>query len=148
MSTLVRSFGVKVIVVLDLVLGMLLLLTGLIMQTQRFPAFGALFFSFGIFNGLAAIVFTLIDFILAYAVWSCGKWAWGSFPRILTLRHRCFRIRPVCQAANWRVHLVYHRFGNCVLPNATRSPTLFRQRLNLAGIEGLGEENRLVQFLL
>jgi len=74
----VRSFGVKLLVVLDLVLGMLLLLTGLIMQTQRFPAFGVFFFSFGIFNGLAAIAFALIDFILAYAVWSCGKWAWRA----------------------------------------------------------------------
>jgi hypothetical protein len=65
----VRPFGVKLLVVLGVVLGMLLLLTGLIMYTRPLPAFG-------IFNGLGAIVFALVDFILAYAVWSTRKWAW------------------------------------------------------------------------
>jgi hypothetical protein len=51
-------------------LGMLVLLPGLITHTRPFPAFG-------LFNDLAAIVFALIDFILAYAVWSSRKWAWA-----------------------------------------------------------------------
>ena len=52
-------------------LGVLVLLAGLIAHTRPFPAFG-------VFNGLAAIVFALIDFILAYAVWSSRKWAWAA----------------------------------------------------------------------
>ena len=52
----------------------------------------------------------------------------------------------MCQVANGRVYLVYHRSGACVLPNATRSPTLFRQGLSLTDIEELGEETRLTQF--
>jgi hypothetical protein len=71
LSTLVRPFSVKLLVVLDVVFGMLVLLAGLITHTRPFPAFGA-------FNGLAAIVFALIDFILAYAVWSSRKWAWAA----------------------------------------------------------------------
>jgi hypothetical protein len=71
LSTLVRPFRVKLFVVLDLVLGMLVLLPGLIVYTRPFPAFG-------VFNGLAAIVFALVDFILAYAVWTSRKWAWAT----------------------------------------------------------------------
>jgi len=71
LSTLVRSFSVKLLVVLDVLLGMLVLLAGLVAHTRPFPPFGA-------FNGLAAIVFALIDFILAYAVWSSRKWAWAT----------------------------------------------------------------------
>jgi hypothetical protein len=70
LSTVVRPFGVNLVVVLNVVLGMLLL-TGLIMHTRPFPAFG-------VFNGLAAIVFALVDFILAYAVWTDRKWAWAG----------------------------------------------------------------------
>jgi hypothetical protein len=73
----------------------------------------------------------------------------GGFPHILTTRHHCLRIWPVYQAANGRVRLVNHRFGNCVLPNATRSPTLLRQKLNLTGIEGhRSKETRIAQFLV
>jgi hypothetical protein len=71
LSILVRPFGVKLLVALDAVLGMLLLVTGLIMNTRPFPAFR-------VFNGLPVIVFGLIDFVLAYAVWSSGKWAWAG----------------------------------------------------------------------
>jgi hypothetical protein len=71
LSTLVRSFSVRLLVVLDVLLGMLVLLAGLIAHTRPFPVLGA-------FNGLAAIVFALIDFILAYAVWSSRKWAWAT----------------------------------------------------------------------
>lgn len=71
MSTLARPFSVELLVVLDVVLGMLVLLAGLITHTRPFPAFG-------IFNGLATIVFALIDFILAYAVWSSRKWSWAA----------------------------------------------------------------------
>ena len=77
MSILVRPFGVKLLVILDVVLGLLLLLAGLILHTQPFPAFG-------VFNGLAAIIFALVDFILAYAVWSGRKWAW-AFSLIFSL---------------------------------------------------------------
>ena len=41
------------------------------MHTRPFPPFGD-------FNGLAAIVFALVDFILAYAVWSDRKRAWAG----------------------------------------------------------------------
>jgi hypothetical protein len=67
----VRPFGVKLLVALDAVLGMLLLVIGLIMNTRPFP-------TFQVFNGLPVIVFGLIDFVLAYAVWSSRKWAWAA----------------------------------------------------------------------
>ena len=140
MSILVRPFGVKLLVALDAVLGMLLLVIGLIMNTRPFP-------TFQVFNGLPVIVFGLIDFVLAYAVWSSRKWAWAA-SHILTPRHRCFRICLVCEAANGRIRVIHQRFGNCVLPNATRRPTLFRQRPKLASIEGVrSKETRLAQYL-
>jgi len=71
LSILVRPFGVKLLVALDAVLGMLLLVIGLIMNTRPFP-------TFQVFNGLPVIVFGLIDFVLAYAVWSSRKWAWAA----------------------------------------------------------------------
>ncbi len=71
----------------------------------------------------------------------------GGFSHILTTRHRCFRICLVCEAANGRIRVIHQRFGNCVLPNATRGPTLFRQRPELASIEGVrSKETRLAHF--
>jgi hypothetical protein len=71
LSTAARPFGVNILVLLDIVLGVLILLSESIMQIHPFPAFG-------VFNILAAIAFALIDFILAYALWSRRKWAWIS----------------------------------------------------------------------
>jgi hypothetical protein len=71
LSTSVRPFTVKLLVALDVVLGVLGLLPLLFPQLRPFPRFV-------IVNDLGSIVFTLICFILAYGLWSKRGWAWVS----------------------------------------------------------------------
>lgn len=71
MSTSVRPFTVKLLVALDVVLGVLGLLPLLFPQLRPFPRFV-------IVNDLGSIIFTLICFILAYGLWSKRGWAWVS----------------------------------------------------------------------
>jgi hypothetical protein len=69
LSTSVRPIAVKLLVVLDVVLGVLALLPLLFPQIRPFP-------TFGIVNDLGSIAFALISFILAYGLWSGRRWAW------------------------------------------------------------------------
>lgn len=71
MSTSVRPFTVKLLVALDVVLGVLGFLPLLFPQLRPFPRFV-------IVNDLGSIVFILICFILAYGIWSKRGWAWVS----------------------------------------------------------------------
>lgn len=69
MSSSVRPFAVKLLIVLDVVLGVLALLPLLFPQIRRFP-------TFGVINDVGSVVFALIPFVLAYGLWSGRKLAW------------------------------------------------------------------------
>jgi len=71
LSTPGRPFTVKLLVVLDVLLGALALLPLLFPEIRAFPRFG-------IINDLGTIVFTSICFILAYGLWIQRRWAWVS----------------------------------------------------------------------
>jgi hypothetical protein len=71
LSTSVRPFTVKLLIGLDVVLGVLGLLPLMFPQLRPFPRFV-------IVNDLGSIVFALICFILAYGLWSKRRWAWAS----------------------------------------------------------------------
>jgi hypothetical protein len=71
LSTSVRPFTVKLLVALDVVLGVLALLPLLFAQLRPLARFV-------IVNDLGSIVFSLICFVLAYGLWSKRRWAWVS----------------------------------------------------------------------
>ena len=71
MPTPGRPFTVKLLVVLDVLLGALALLPLLFPEIRAFPRFGTI-------NNLGTIVFTSICFILACGLWTQRRWAWVS----------------------------------------------------------------------
>jgi hypothetical protein len=81
LSQAARPFGVTVVAVLQILLGILELAGGMVLTFVRFvlPAMFPhvrFFATRSVFSGLGLIVFALVDFILAYGLWEGRGWAW------------------------------------------------------------------------
>ena len=81
MTTSERPYGVTLLSALHILLGVLLLLGGLALLTVEFvlPEMFPHFRWFAMRSttiGIGLLVFALIDFVLAYGLWSGRGWAW------------------------------------------------------------------------
>ncbi len=81
MPSTARPVGVTVLVILQALLGVLALLGGLalfftgLVLPEIFP-YRRFFGPASIISGLALIILALIDFVLAFGLWSGKRWAW------------------------------------------------------------------------
>jgi hypothetical protein len=80
LSSTARPFGVKALTLLQVLLGILTLLGGVVLLSvglvlpEMFPH--VRFFGRSLALGFALLVLALIDFILAYGLWKGKRWAW------------------------------------------------------------------------
>lgn len=77
-----RSFGVALLSILHIILGVLVFSGGTILLATEFtlPELLQHVRPFGVRSstlGMALVIFALIDFILAYGLWTRRKWAWS-----------------------------------------------------------------------
>jgi hypothetical protein len=125
LSSSTRPSGVKILATLQILLGVLIVLGGILllsvglMLPEAFPHV-RFFFGRSAYLGFILIFLALIDFILAYGLWVGKRWAWTgtlvrSNPRDPITVHR---------ASRGRIRFANLGFADTVLPDSAGSSSI------------------------